>query len=193
MLAGPDRVKAERTNKAHLLQRFGETTGRIIAYRVLRVQVDAKLQCRAPAIVPCSGDDGITSIVRDDSEMARTGVAGCCPYAASGHAATPRRPAMNSRRRIPCQTARSCTAATAHLFARHLSEASTEPIANVVVSLTIYGRHRLPFEIGRLRKTFAATPGRRGNLATATHICAHAPIYTDAAQRWIAKCFWRSG
>jgi hypothetical protein len=59
VLAGPDRVKAERMNKAHLLQRFGETTGRIIACRVLRVQVDAKLQCHAPAVVPCSGDDGI--------------------------------------------------------------------------------------------------------------------------------------
>ena len=30
----------------------------IIACRVLRVQVDAKLQCHAPAVVPCSGDDG---------------------------------------------------------------------------------------------------------------------------------------
>jgi hypothetical protein len=59
VFAGPDRVKAERTNKAHLLQRFRETTGRIIACRVLRVQVDAKLQCHAPAVAPCSGDDGI--------------------------------------------------------------------------------------------------------------------------------------
>jgi len=61
VLAGPDRVKPERTNKAHLLQRFGETTGRIIACRVLRVQVYAKLQCHAPRRRAVFGDDGITS------------------------------------------------------------------------------------------------------------------------------------
>src|SRR6185312_14993367 len=61
VLAGPDRVKAERTNKAHLLQRFGETTGRIIASRVLRVQVDAKLQGHAFRRHAVSGDDGTTS------------------------------------------------------------------------------------------------------------------------------------
>jgi hypothetical protein len=48
VLAGPDRVKAERTNQPHLLHCFGETAGRIIGCRVLRVQVDAELQCMLP-------------------------------------------------------------------------------------------------------------------------------------------------
>src|SRR5689334_20635113 len=48
VFAGPDRVKAERADKAHLLQHFVKTAGRIIACRVLGVQVDTKLHCRAP-------------------------------------------------------------------------------------------------------------------------------------------------
>jgi hypothetical protein len=44
-----------------LLQRLGETTGRIIACGVLRVQVDAKLQCHAPRGRVMFGNDGITS------------------------------------------------------------------------------------------------------------------------------------
>jgi hypothetical protein len=60
VLAGPDRVKPERTNQAHLLQRFVETTGRIIACRVLRVQVDTKLHCHIPPGT-VFGHDGITS------------------------------------------------------------------------------------------------------------------------------------
>ena len=51
VLAGPDRVKAERADKAHLLHRFGETAGGIVACRVLRVQVDANLHCRSPVVL----------------------------------------------------------------------------------------------------------------------------------------------
>ena len=77
VLAGPDRVKAERTNKAHLLQRFGEPTGRIIACRVLRVQVDAKLQCHAPPscrVRATTLSKNLATHYREgDSEMARHG------------------------------------------------------------------------------------------------------------------------
>ena len=59
VLAGPDQVKPERTNQAHLLQRFVETTGRIITYRVLRVQVDTKLHYFPHRTV--FWHDGITS------------------------------------------------------------------------------------------------------------------------------------
>jgi hypothetical protein len=61
VLAGPDRVKPERTNQAHLLQRFVETTGRIIACGVLRVQIDTKLHCHASPRRTVFGHDGITS------------------------------------------------------------------------------------------------------------------------------------
>jgi hypothetical protein len=43
VLATPDRVEAERADEAHLLHRLGEAPGRIVAGRVLRVQVDAEL------------------------------------------------------------------------------------------------------------------------------------------------------
>ena len=59
VLAGPDRVEAERTNKAYLLQRLGEVAGRIIAHRVLRVQIDAELQGHAPVIPRALSGDGL--------------------------------------------------------------------------------------------------------------------------------------
>jgi len=44
VLAGPYRVEAERTNEPNLLNRLGEATGRIVALRVLGVEIDAELQ-----------------------------------------------------------------------------------------------------------------------------------------------------
>ena len=43
VLAGPDRIEAERAHGPRLLQRLGEPLGRIVALPMLRVQVDAEL------------------------------------------------------------------------------------------------------------------------------------------------------
>ena len=52
MLAGPDRIEAERADQAHLLQRLGQAAGGIVAGRVLRVQVDAELHgVRPPPVM----------------------------------------------------------------------------------------------------------------------------------------------
>jgi alkanesulfonate monooxygenase SsuD/methylene tetrahydromethanopterin reductase-like flavin-dependent oxidoreductase (luciferase family) len=56
VLAGPDRIEPERADQAHLLHRLGEAAGRVVARRVLRVQVDAKLHGSRPPTVmlrPC--------------------------------------------------------------------------------------------------------------------------------------------
>jgi hypothetical protein len=46
VLAGPDRIEAERADEPRLLQRLGEPPGGIVALAMLRVEVDAELHRR---------------------------------------------------------------------------------------------------------------------------------------------------
>ena len=48
VLAGPDRVEAQRANKPDLLQRLGEAPGRIVARGVLGIEIDAELHGSDP-------------------------------------------------------------------------------------------------------------------------------------------------
>src|SRR5438445_337189 len=48
VLAGPDRIEAERADEPRLLQRLGEPPGGIVALAMLRVQIDAELHGLTP-------------------------------------------------------------------------------------------------------------------------------------------------
>jgi hypothetical protein len=49
VLAGPDRIEAERADEPRLLQRLGESPGRIVALAMLRVEIDAEIRRRISA------------------------------------------------------------------------------------------------------------------------------------------------
>ena len=56
VLAGPDRIEAERADELHLLDRLRESPGGIVAFPMLRVEIDAELHGRG-ALNVCSTAD----------------------------------------------------------------------------------------------------------------------------------------